>query len=121
MTEVRFPAEEKDFSFSLCVQTSSEAHPACYAMGTGIKRGHGMTLNIHLIWLSSKISRVYISSLPCRLHGGGVTAFDFLFIVLYNNLLTRFFIFIFILTSVEVSDQSIKEARMLIAVTTFES
>jgi hypothetical protein len=32
--EVRSPAEAKDFSSSLCVQTGSEAHPASCAMGT---------------------------------------------------------------------------------------
>jgi hypothetical protein len=32
--EVRSPAEEKDFSSSLCVQTGSEAHPASCTMGT---------------------------------------------------------------------------------------
>jgi hypothetical protein len=32
---VRSPAEEKDFSSSLCVQTGSEAHPVSYPMGTG--------------------------------------------------------------------------------------
>jgi hypothetical protein len=32
---VRSPAETKDFSSSLCVQTSSEAHPASCTMGTG--------------------------------------------------------------------------------------
>jgi hypothetical protein len=31
---VRSPAEAKDFSSNLCVQTSSEAHPASCAMGT---------------------------------------------------------------------------------------
>jgi hypothetical protein len=31
---VRLPAAAKDFSFSLCVQTGSGAHPAC-TMGTG--------------------------------------------------------------------------------------
>jgi hypothetical protein len=35
MTGVRFPAEAKDFSSRLCVQTSSEAHPASYLLGTG--------------------------------------------------------------------------------------
>jgi hypothetical protein len=30
------PAEAKDFSSSLCVQTSSEAHPASYSVGTGV-------------------------------------------------------------------------------------
>jgi hypothetical protein len=33
--EVRFPAEAKDFSSNLCVQTGSEAHPASCTMGTG--------------------------------------------------------------------------------------
>jgi hypothetical protein len=32
--EVRFPAEAKDFSCSLCVQTGSGAHPASCTMGT---------------------------------------------------------------------------------------
>jgi hypothetical protein len=32
---VRFPAEAKDFSCNLCVQASSEAHPASCTMGTG--------------------------------------------------------------------------------------
>jgi hypothetical protein len=34
-TEVRSPAAENGFSSSLCVQTSSGAHPASYPMGTG--------------------------------------------------------------------------------------
>jgi hypothetical protein len=34
-TAVRFPAEAKDFSTSLCVQTSSGSHPATYPMGIG--------------------------------------------------------------------------------------
>jgi hypothetical protein len=33
--EVRSPAEAKDFSSSLYVQTGSEAHPASCTMGTG--------------------------------------------------------------------------------------
>jgi hypothetical protein len=33
--EVRSPAGAKDFSSSLCVQTSSEAHPASCTVGTG--------------------------------------------------------------------------------------
>jgi hypothetical protein len=37
-TGVRFPAEAKDFCFNLCVQTSSEAHPACYTMGKKVKQ-----------------------------------------------------------------------------------
>jgi hypothetical protein len=54
MTMVRFQAEEKDFSYSLCVQTSSEAHPASYKMDTRVlspevKRRRGVTLTTHLI------------------------------------------------------------------------
>jgi hypothetical protein len=33
--EVRFPAEAKDFSSSLCIQTGSEVYPASCTMGTG--------------------------------------------------------------------------------------
>jgi hypothetical protein len=52
--EVRSPAGAKDFSFNLCVQTGSEAHPASCTMGTGgsfpgAKRGRGVTLITHLI------------------------------------------------------------------------
>jgi hypothetical protein len=51
-TGVRPPAEAKDFSSSLCVQTSPEAHPASYPVGTGalflgVKRGRGVTLTTH--------------------------------------------------------------------------
>jgi hypothetical protein len=34
-TEVRSPAKVRDFSFNLCVQTGSWAHPASCTMGTG--------------------------------------------------------------------------------------
>jgi hypothetical protein len=34
-TGVRSSAEGKDFSSNLCVQTSSETHPASYSMDTG--------------------------------------------------------------------------------------
>jgi hypothetical protein len=34
-TKVRSPTEAEDFSSSLCVQTSSGAHPASCPMGTG--------------------------------------------------------------------------------------
>jgi hypothetical protein len=39
--EVRSPAEAKDFSSSLCVQTGSGAHPASCKMGTGGKARPG--------------------------------------------------------------------------------
>jgi hypothetical protein len=38
-TGVPSPAEAEDFSSSLCVQTSSEAHPASYPMGTRVFPG----------------------------------------------------------------------------------
>jgi hypothetical protein len=46
------PGRSKEFSFSLCVQTSYEAHPASYPTGTGgpspeVKRGWGVTLTTH--------------------------------------------------------------------------
>jgi hypothetical protein len=34
--EVQSPAEAKDFSSTLCVQTGSEVHPASYPMDTGV-------------------------------------------------------------------------------------
>jgi hypothetical protein len=51
---VRSPAGAKDFSSTLCVQTSSEAHPASSKMGTGgsfpgVKRGRGVMLTTHPI------------------------------------------------------------------------
>jgi hypothetical protein len=62
------PAEIKDFSSNLCVQTSSEAHPASYRIGIGghfpgIKRGRGvrLTTQSHLA-LRSRMSRIYASS-----------------------------------------------------------
>jgi hypothetical protein len=53
-TRVRFPAEAKDFSCSLCVQTGSDAHPASCTMGTGgpspgVYHGWGVTLTTFLI------------------------------------------------------------------------
>jgi hypothetical protein len=40
---VRSPAEIKDFSSSLCVQTGSGAHPASCIMGTGGSFPEGKT------------------------------------------------------------------------------
>jgi hypothetical protein len=68
--EVRSPAEAKDFSSSLCVQTGSEAHPAFCTMGTGgpfpgVKRGRGVTLTTHShLVLRSRMSRSCTSSPP---------------------------------------------------------
>jgi hypothetical protein len=49
---VLFPTGAKDFSFNLCVQTGSEAHPASCTMGTGVpypgaNHGRGVTLTTH--------------------------------------------------------------------------
>jgi hypothetical protein len=63
------PAEAKEFSSSLCVQTSSGAHPASLPRGTGgpfpgVKRGWGVKLTIHLHLVPrSRMTRSY-SLLP---------------------------------------------------------
>jgi hypothetical protein len=69
---VRSPAEAKDSSSSLCVQTSSEAHPASCTMGTGgpfpggeAWPGHDADHSPHLV----PMSRSYTSSPPKCLHG----------------------------------------------------
>jgi hypothetical protein len=50
--EVRSTAKAKGFFSSLCVETSSGAHPASCTMGTGgplpgLKRARGVTLTTH--------------------------------------------------------------------------
>jgi hypothetical protein len=66
----RFPAEAKEFSFCLCVQTGSGAHPASCTMGTGgpflgVKNGRGVTLTAYPDLVPrSRMSRSYISSPP---------------------------------------------------------
>jgi hypothetical protein len=74
-TEVRSPAEEKDFSSSLCIQTSSEAHPASYPIGIRgsfpggkARSGRDADHSAHLV-PRSRMSRSYTSSPPWRLHG----------------------------------------------------
>jgi hypothetical protein len=52
MTLLVITGRGKGFFSSLCVQTSSEAHPASYSMGTsglflGVKRGRGMMLTTY--------------------------------------------------------------------------
>jgi hypothetical protein len=72
---VRSSAGAKDFSFNLCVQTGSEAHPASCRMGTGgtfpgAKRGRGVKLTTHPHLVPrSRMSRSYTSSPPKRHHG----------------------------------------------------
>jgi hypothetical protein len=78
-TGVRPPAETKDFSSNLCVQTSSEAYSASYPLGTGgpfpgVKRGRGVTLTIHAhLVLRSRMNKSYNFFPPCRLHGDSRT------------------------------------------------
>jgi len=73
------------FSSSLCIQTSLEAHPATYLMGTGAPFPGGKARprrdadhSPHLV-PRSRASRWYNSSPPCRLHGGNGTFFALLF------------------------------------------
>jgi hypothetical protein len=56
---VQSPADAKDFSCNLCVQSSSEADPAFCPMGTGspfpgVKRGRGVTLPLIPIYCQSQ-------------------------------------------------------------------
>jgi hypothetical protein len=73
--EVRSPAEVRNFSSNLCIQTVSGAHPASCTMRTGVlspglKRGRGVTLTTHPHLVpKSWMSRSYTSSPPKRLHG----------------------------------------------------
>jgi hypothetical protein len=69
--EVRSPTRAKDFSSSLCVQTSSEVHPASCPMGTGgpfpggvARRDLTLTIHPHLV-SRSWMSRSSTSSRPC--------------------------------------------------------
>jgi hypothetical protein len=52
MTGVRSPWEAEDFFSSLCIHTSSEAHPASCTGGPfpGVKCSRGMMLTIHPQW-----------------------------------------------------------------------
>jgi hypothetical protein len=77
------PSRSKGFSFSLCVLTSSEAHPPFYEMGTrgsfsGVKHGRSVTLTTHpRLVLRSRMSKNCISSSPWRLHGGSGAVLHF--------------------------------------------
>jgi hypothetical protein len=72
--------EAKDFSSSLCVQSSSEAHPASYPMGTGgpfpgVKRGWRVALTTHpYLLLKFRINKNYNFSHSWRLHGSSGAA-----------------------------------------------
>jgi hypothetical protein len=79
-TGVQSPAEVKDFSFSLCVKTSSDAHPATYAMGNkgpilGVKHGWGCDANHSSHLVSSSRMRSYTSSPPIWWYWHRITPF----------------------------------------------
>jgi hypothetical protein len=80
MTGVRSLAEDKDFSSSLCVQTSLEAHLASYSMrtrgpflGSKVWSGHDTDHSHHLV-PRSRMSRSYTFSSHCCLHESSGTA-----------------------------------------------
>jgi hypothetical protein len=84
-TGIRSPAEAKDFSSNLCVQTSSEAHRASDPMGTGgpfpgVKRGRGVTLTTQLHVVYRLGTELYLPS--CRLHDGSGTALLFVVVII---------------------------------------
>jgi hypothetical protein len=77
--KLRSPAEAQYFSSSLCVRTSSGAHPASYPMGTGGpfpsgKARPGRDAD-HSPPSSVEVKNKELYSSPrCRLHGGSGTA-----------------------------------------------
>jgi hypothetical protein len=79
-TGVQSPAETKDFFSSLYVPTSSEAHSASYPMGArgpfpgGKARSERDADHSPNPEAMSRMITSYISSPPCRVHGGSGTA-----------------------------------------------
>jgi hypothetical protein len=84
-TGIRSPGEAEDFSSSLCVQTSSEAHPPSYPLGAVAKAGPGgdvmLTPNPTYCRGEEGVGANLLS--PCQLHGGSGTA------LFYFTLLAR--------------------------------
>jgi hypothetical protein len=69
-TWVQSPTEAEDFCSSICVQTGSGAHPASCPVGTGVKRGRGLTLTTHPYLVPRlRMSTSSSSPHPKRLHG----------------------------------------------------
>jgi hypothetical protein len=72
-TEVRSPAETKNFHPSLCAHITPEVHPSSCPMGTGSPfPGRDANHSTHLV-PTSRISRSYTPFPSYRLHGGNVT------------------------------------------------
>jgi hypothetical protein len=88
--DVRSPAEARDFSSTLSVQTGSRVHPASCPMGTGgpfpgLKRGLGVTLTTHphLVPRSrSRMSRSHTPLPPSAFMACSGTALAFSYVVL---------------------------------------
>jgi hypothetical protein len=84
---VRSPAGAKDFSYSLCVQTGSRAHPASSTMGTGgpfpgVKRGRGVTLTTHPHLVPrSRMSRIYTPLPPSASMACSGTALPYFYVL----------------------------------------
>jgi hypothetical protein len=74
-TGVRSPTETEDFSSSLCIQTSSGAHPATCTMGTGspflgVKCGRDVMLTTHPHLVPRlRMNKSYTSSHPKHVVG----------------------------------------------------
>jgi hypothetical protein len=67
-TGVRSLAEAKDFSYSLCVQTSSDVHPASCPMDTGVlspwvicDQGVTLTAHPHLVLMSRIVACMVVA------------------------------------------------------------
>jgi hypothetical protein len=72
--QVRSPAEAKDFSSSLCIQTGPGAHPASCPIGTGGKALLGCDADRSPPSSAEVENEKELYSSPWRLHGGSGTA-----------------------------------------------
>jgi hypothetical protein len=72
---VRFPAEVREFSSNLCVQTGSGVHPASCPIGTGgvissgVQRGRGVTLTTPISCRGRERVEAIYPFLPCATIG----------------------------------------------------
>jgi hypothetical protein len=96
--EVRSPAETREFSSNLCVQTGSGAHPASCPMGTRgpfsggkARQGRDADHSPHLL-PRSWMSRSYTSSLPCASIGVLWDCLTFFTFSIYTSVVLYFFL-----------------------------
>jgi hypothetical protein len=93
-TGVRSPTEAKNFFSILCVQTSSEVHPASYSMGAGgpfpgVKRDRSVTLTTHSHFCRSE---EWVGAiLPLALDACMAVAVHLYFILLFFLTLSSYF------------------------------